>query len=166
MLRRFLLLATISSSLLSASGCSMCCGVYDYDYPTYGGLVPRADRSYGRVGSVFSDPNASPGVAVAIGVEDVEAGSMRGRNLPDPIEPRRDPLPIPESNRMPNEDRDKPAEELRKELLRGLDDQTGSAAPRRMMVRPTQMLQQESTEGQIQRLGGTLDGRRLRALFR
>ncbi len=37
----------------------MCCGPYDYDYPTYGGKHERADRAYGRVGSLFSDPYAS-----------------------------------------------------------------------------------------------------------
>lgn len=38
------------------SGCSMCCGPYDYDYPAFPGLVQRADPVYGRVGSIFSDP--------------------------------------------------------------------------------------------------------------
>jgi hypothetical protein len=37
----------------------MCCGPYDYDYPTYGGKHERIDRTYGRVGSLFSDPQAS-----------------------------------------------------------------------------------------------------------
>lgn len=144
----------------------MCCGVYDYDYPTYGGLVPRTDRSYGRVGSVFSDPNAPAGIAASVGVETMESGSMRERNTSDRTMPRLDPLPIPESNTMPNEDMNKPAEELRQDLLRNLENQTGSTEPRRMMVRPTQMLQQEPAPGQIQRIGSTLDGRRLRALFR
>ncbi len=39
-------------------GCSMCCGPYDFDYPTFGGKHERVDRAYGRVGSIFSDPNA------------------------------------------------------------------------------------------------------------
>ncbi len=34
----------------------MCCGPFDYDYPTFGGKHPRADRRYGRVGSPLSDP--------------------------------------------------------------------------------------------------------------
>jgi hypothetical protein len=42
--------------LAFASGCSMCCGPFDYDYPTFGGKHQRADRSYGRVGSALSDP--------------------------------------------------------------------------------------------------------------
>jgi hypothetical protein len=41
-------------------GCAMCCGPFDYDYPTFGGKYDRYDRSYGRLGSVFSDPMAAP----------------------------------------------------------------------------------------------------------
>jgi len=40
-------------------GCSMCSGVNDFDYPTYGGLHQRADPARGRVGSVLSDPFAN-----------------------------------------------------------------------------------------------------------
>jgi len=39
----------------------MCCGPYDFDYPTYGGIHPRSNPTYGRVGSTFSDPNAGYG---------------------------------------------------------------------------------------------------------
>lgn len=53
---RLILAITISSSV----GCAMCCGPYDYDYPTLGGKHERADRSFGRVGSVLSDPMAFP----------------------------------------------------------------------------------------------------------
>lgn len=35
----------------------MCCGPYDFDYPTYGGLHHRSNPSHGRLGSPFSDPN-------------------------------------------------------------------------------------------------------------
>lgn len=54
-------LSTILTVLIISSGtlgCSMCCGPYDFDYPTFGGKHERMDRSYGRVGSIFSDPNA------------------------------------------------------------------------------------------------------------
>lgn len=44
---------------VSAVGCSLCCAPNDYDYPTYGGKHQRVNPAYGRVGSVFSDPNAS-----------------------------------------------------------------------------------------------------------
>jgi hypothetical protein len=46
----------ITALLASATGCSMCCGPFDYDYPAFGGKHPRADRSHGRVGSILSDP--------------------------------------------------------------------------------------------------------------
>ena len=58
--------ATLSTAMLalaavcfSVTGCSMCCGTYDYHYPTFGGRLPRANPEYGRVGSVFSDPYAA-----------------------------------------------------------------------------------------------------------
>jgi len=37
----------------------MCCGPFDYDYPTFGGKQLRANRSHGRVGSILSDPMTS-----------------------------------------------------------------------------------------------------------
>lgn len=52
-------LLIISMLLTGASGCSMCCGPFDYDYPTFGGKHPRAVRSHGRVGSILSDPLTS-----------------------------------------------------------------------------------------------------------
>ena len=42
----------------SFTGCSICCGPFDYDYPDFGGKHERQDRRYGRVGSIFSDPLA------------------------------------------------------------------------------------------------------------
>ena len=41
-----------------STGCSMCCGPHDYDYPDFGGKHPRQDRQHGRVGSILSDPLA------------------------------------------------------------------------------------------------------------
>jgi len=51
-------IAIFSLTLGTTFGCSMCCGPYDYDYPNFGGKHQRVDQSYGRVGSIFSDPNA------------------------------------------------------------------------------------------------------------
>lgn len=51
-------IAVVSVSLGSI-GCTTCCSPHDYDYPTFGGKHPRVDPSYGRVGSIFSDPNAT-----------------------------------------------------------------------------------------------------------
>ena len=41
--------------LVGASGCSMCCAPFDYDYPYTGGAWVRDNPSSGRVGSAF-DP--------------------------------------------------------------------------------------------------------------
>ena len=41
-----------------STGCSMCCGPHDYDYPDFGGKHERVDRQHGRVGSILSDPLA------------------------------------------------------------------------------------------------------------
>ena len=43
------------------TGCSSCCGPYDYHYPTFGGKHQRVDPTHGRLGSVFSDPNVPLG---------------------------------------------------------------------------------------------------------
>ena len=51
-------IAILTLTLGTTFGCSMCCGPYDYDYPTVGGKHQRVNPSYGRVGSIFSDPNA------------------------------------------------------------------------------------------------------------
>ena len=58
-MKRWIVLLTIVTATLSTFGCSMCCGPYDYDYSNFGGKHQRVDPSYGRVGSIFSDPNAN-----------------------------------------------------------------------------------------------------------
>lgn len=45
-------------AIVGMVGCSMCCAPNDYDYPNYGGKYERVNPAYGRVGSIFSDPNA------------------------------------------------------------------------------------------------------------
>ncbi len=57
-MKRWILIIAITTTALSTFGCSMCCGPYDYDYPNFGGKHERVNPAYGRVGSVFSDPNA------------------------------------------------------------------------------------------------------------
>jgi hypothetical protein len=47
---------------IALGGCSMCCGPFDFDYPMFQTRYARVDPQYGRVGSIFSDPNADPGV--------------------------------------------------------------------------------------------------------
>lgn len=44
---------------LASTGCSICPSPYDMDYSAFGTATPRADMRCGRVGSIFSDPNAS-----------------------------------------------------------------------------------------------------------
>lgn len=38
------------------AGCAICCGPFDYHYPTFGGSVQRSDPVNGRIGSIYSDP--------------------------------------------------------------------------------------------------------------
>jgi len=57
-----LILIAVAFSLtvaLGLVGCSTCSGPNDYDYPTFGGKHIRSDRSFGRVGSILSDPITS-----------------------------------------------------------------------------------------------------------
>lgn len=66
-------------------GCSMCCGPYDFDYPTYGGKHERVDRAYGRVGSIFSDPNAGYyGESADSNLTRKPTESDKKRDSPDP----------------------------------------------------------------------------------
>ena len=58
-MKRSILIMFVTTLSVGSLGCSMCCGPFDYDYPVYGGKFERVDSSDGRVGSVFSDPNAS-----------------------------------------------------------------------------------------------------------
>ena len=57
-MKRWIVIITITTASLSTFGCSMCCGPFDFDYPNMGGKHERVDPQYGRVGSIFSDPNA------------------------------------------------------------------------------------------------------------
>ena len=56
-------------TMISFIGCSACCGPHDFDYPTYGGIHPRVDPTFGRVGSLFSDPNARVGTSADSNLE-------------------------------------------------------------------------------------------------
>jgi len=58
-MKRWIGFIAISAASISLFGCSMCCGPYDYDYPTFGGKHQRVNSNWGRVGSIFSDPLAS-----------------------------------------------------------------------------------------------------------
>ncbi len=53
-MHRLGIMALLMAAISMASGCSMCCSPYDDDYAAYGGVRPRGDMQYGRVGSVFA----------------------------------------------------------------------------------------------------------------
>lgn len=106
----------------TTAGCAMCCGPYDYHYPTYGGRIQRVDPEYGRVGSVFSDPNLAGTGPVADSnlvtatrelppevdskgteVPAVETGPMSRGQLPPPSEDKTTlPSGNPEANPQAN----------------------------------------------------------------
>ena len=61
---RWKLLLIVMVCPLLWAGCSMCCGPYDYEYPMMDNAnYVRMDPEYGRVGSIFSDPNVTLGPA-------------------------------------------------------------------------------------------------------
>jgi hypothetical protein len=78
----------------------MCCGPYDFDYPVAGGIHQRANPAYGRVGSIFSDPNA------------IVSGDSADSNLKDPPPPSYDE---PET-KSSSGDAERELEELNREL--------------------------------------------------
>lgn len=82
-MNRWINLLFVTLICVSMFGCSMCCGPYDFDYPTFGGKYQRTNPSYGRVGSVFSDPNAN-----AYGPSADSNLSVSGlqREAPDPLD--------------------------------------------------------------------------------
>ncbi len=55
-LRFRMALGLLGTAALLYTGCSMCCGPFDYHYPVFGGAVQRTDPVHGRVGSIYSDP--------------------------------------------------------------------------------------------------------------
>lgn len=92
--------------LMLSSGCAMCCGLYDNDYLATSELLQRTDPSHGRVGSVFSDPQAgistdwSEGMALAApealptSREALPAGGMPESGVPKVTAPQQ-PTPVP-----------------------------------------------------------------------
>ena len=58
MKRSILQLTGLTALLGCLAGCSICCSPYDEYYPAIGGKMERVNPTQGRVGSVFSDPNA------------------------------------------------------------------------------------------------------------
>ena len=56
------------------SGCAICCGPYDYNYPAFGGTVQRSDPVYGRVGSIYSDPGPFGGPSADYNLKPHDSG--------------------------------------------------------------------------------------------
>lgn len=97
-------IAILTLTLGTTYGCSSCCGPHDYDYPNFGGKHQRVNPSYGRVGSIFSDPNASA------------FGPSADSNLKAPEPPRASTSADTDIDDEPELDLDAELEEMRNEL--------------------------------------------------
>lgn len=60
-MRKLVISSICTAALLAITGCSMGPPGYIDDYATVGGKWERADPTYGRVGSPFSDPGTTDG---------------------------------------------------------------------------------------------------------
>ena len=116
-----------ASTLLSATGCRLCCDADDYTYAAYGGAWERTRRDSGRVGSIFDAAGAK---AAALVDRDEpatpdELDRERRKGEPDSyfLEPDRDPSRQDELDSQQEEDEEE-AQQKRLEDLRtkGLDD--------------------------------------------
>jgi len=97
-------IAILTLTLGTTFGCSSCQGPYDYDYPNFGGKHQRVDPTYGRVGSIFSDPNAD------------NFGPSADSNLKVPEPPRVTNTDDTEIDQEPDLDLDAELQEMRNEL--------------------------------------------------
>ncbi len=97
-----ILAAGLATMLAGTLGCATCCSPDLYTYPTFGGRVERVDREYGRVGSIFSDPNAGWSAA--------------------PTQPSVEPAPRPAEDSRPAEELELPPPQQNSDSqsLRGL----------------------------------------------
>lgn len=85
--------------VVGASGCSMCCAPFDYDYPYTGGAWKRDNPTSGRVGSVF-DPAGYKAVPDQDQPRDGDPaeGNQGGIDAPPAVnnlEPEEQPAPMP-----------------------------------------------------------------------
>ena len=89
---------------LLCTGCSMCSGPYDYDYPNFGGAVQRSNANWGRVGSVFSDPGPFGGPSADSNLKPHESGYNLGSDefeaVPEPSNPPELQMQSPNSNQL------------------------------------------------------------------
>ena len=83
---------------VSSAGCAICCGPDDYNYGTYGGLHDRMDRRYGRVGSIFSDPN---GTAIRLSPHAELPDSYQAQPIEEPSDANEDRSDLPSAEELP-----------------------------------------------------------------
>lgn len=93
--------------IVTLAGCSMCCGPFDFSYPTYGGFYQRAERDRGRVGSVYSDPDyVATGPSADSNLDPIDKGSLMGfpeDDFMDELDPGDEGnLPAPKTDRDNN----------------------------------------------------------------
>lgn len=72
MVHRYLAVALLGILGISL-GCAMCEDTYDYAYPAYGSVHPRADRFCGRVGSDFGSGGEMGTIET---IESIQQGPM------------------------------------------------------------------------------------------
>ena len=61
-MKTLLSMLAAAALMASAGGCAMCQSSFDDQYAAYGGSQPRADMTYGRVGSRFDHWGVSDGM--------------------------------------------------------------------------------------------------------
>ncbi len=91
-MKKLLAVIAIASLVPLFSGCAICCGTYDYAYPSYGGKWDRGDRFHGRVGSNLSGagvgyPNQYVDGEVIQGMPYYEGQIIEGTAPPADIQP-------------------------------------------------------------------------------
>lgn len=92
----------VLACVISSSGCSMCCGPFDYHYPAFPGIVHRSDPIYGRVGSILSDPyTAGSGPSAD---SNLKRGEREDTNREQPPEILPSPQPDVDSPQAPKGD--------------------------------------------------------------
>ena len=119
---------------VAISGCAMCCGPDDFSYPMFDNCnYPRLNPEYGRVGSVFSDPNVPIGLAPL-----TNADVPRDDDSLDPLNTA--PLDDPEFNRPidPNDPKLDPEVDPFQPGAGDEDIDTAAERPRRLPVRRPQ----------------------------
>ena len=99
-MKNWIALLILAAATIGMAGCSMCCGPFDYDYPAFGGVNPRVDQRNGRLGSIFSDPNAY----------------FTGESADSNLAPRPEPIASSSTDDESDEDSEAELEKIKREL--------------------------------------------------